>query len=183
MRAHRRYRCRYAGLLPASQRSFGPQPPLAAGRALGLRAYFQQQSMRSTARCSQPQPAPSTSGYPVHSQQHSQPYQSSQELTYAPDLQSQHEQYSETQDPRFISYSQPQAVPVSQQDASIAQTPLQHPRNVAAGRGLAVAPAGSQRQGSQRHLQLAPQQQYNQPQQQQLQVRLYVIVSSRPQGL
>ena len=85
--------CRYPSLLPAGQRSFGPQPALGVGRALGLRAYFNQLKQRNAAARSQ---APSSQPGAGDALPLSQPTLTSQ-LSW-----------SESQDPQAISFSQQQ---------------------------------------------------------------------------
>ena len=86
-------RCRYPSLLPAGQRSFGPQPALGVGRALGLRAYFNQLKQRNAAARNQ---GPSSQPGAGDAVPLSQPTFTSQVS------------WSESQDPQAISFSQQQ---------------------------------------------------------------------------
>ena len=86
-------RCRYPSLLPAGQRSFGPQPALGVGRALGLRAYFNQLKQRNAAARNQ---APSSQPAAGDAMPLSQPTLTSQMS------------WSDSQDPQAISFSQQQ---------------------------------------------------------------------------
>ena len=90
---------RYPSLLPAGQRSFGPQPALGVGRALGLRAYFNQMRQRNAAAGSQgpsSQPAAGDAFPPTQPSRMSQP------------------SWSESQDPQALSFSEQQYINCSQ---------------------------------------------------------------------
>lgn len=125
--------------------------------------------MRAAARSSQlqqPQAAPLGSQLcQSQTQQYSQPdaYASSQEAAYAPELpmSQPQQQLSETQDPHFLSYSQPQALSYTQSDP-VQAYPSAQANQGALCRGPLRPAASSQQLYSQQIMQRPPSQQQQQ---------------------